>query len=414
MKEIQKWDWQTPVKEMPFQEWAGRYNWAEEPCITPDGEAVASIVNLDEMAFGICVNGDLWDGEYEKAWSLKAYGSQGHAAAVCQDEEWQLLVDGTPWSNTFDFIWNLQFSPDGDTVGVACQKDMEYGMAVNDRLWEEGFESISGTVLGPGGNCAAVVQAESMAAADVQAFAGGIFGVAVNGVCSERRYLNAWDLSFSPEGKDLAWAVRLDRETYGVAVNGQFWDSRFQMVWRPVFCRTASGVIAPVRTGGKWRLYKDDAPLWDGAYENIWHLQPSPAAADIAAVVAVKFGQWSVAENDRPWSLIWDTMVRDLVYSEDGKGLAAVFKDKGSWGIAVNDRAWTLTCDKILPPSMSRDGAVVAVSFERDGKWYTAVNDKVITGPCEMAADPVVSTEGDAVLVKSIEKGLYKRRVVVL
>lgn len=414
MKEIQTWDWQTPLKEIPVQEWADRYNWVEDPCITPDGEAVASIVNLDEMAFGICVNGQLWEGEYEKAWSLKAFGDSRHAAAVCQDEEWQLLVDGAPWSNTFDFVWNLQFSPDGDHVGLAYQKDMEYGMAVNDTLWEEGFENITGTVMGPGGVCAAVVQAESMAAADVEAFAKGLFGVAVNGECGEPRYLNAWDLSFSPEGKDLAWAVRLDREAYGVAVNGALWEPRFQAVWRPVFTLAEPGVIAPVRTGGKWRLYKDGAQLWDGDYENIWHLQPSPVGTDISAIVAVGFGKWSVAVNDRPWSLAWDTMVRDLIYSSDGKGLAAVFKDKGAWGLAVNDRAWSLSCDKIFTPSLSRDGSVVAVSFEREGRWYTAVNDKVVTGPCEMMADPVVSPDGDAVLVKGVEDGVYKRRVIVL
>ena len=96
--------------------------------------------------------GALWEGEYEKAWALKAFGDRHHAAAVCQDEEWQLLVDGTPWSNTFDFVWNLQFSPNGDHLGLAYQKDMEYGMAVNDTLWEEGFENITGTVMGPGGS----------------------------------------------------------------------------------------------------------------------------------------------------------------------------------------------------------------------------------------------------------------------
>jgi hypothetical protein len=412
MKEIQSWDWQTPLKEIPVQEWADRFNWVEEPCITPDGEAVASIVNLDEMAFGICVNGQLWEGEYEKAWSLKAFGDRRHAVAVCQDEEWQLLVDGQPWSNSFDFVWNLQFSPDGDQVGMAYQKDMEYGMAVNDSLWEEGFENITGTLLGPGGVTAAIVQAESMPAADVEAFAKGIFGVAVNGECGEQRFLNAWDLSFSRDGNDLAWAVRLDREAYGVAVNGALWEPRFQAVWRPVFGQ--AGVMAPVRTNGKWRLFQDGAQLWDGSYENIWHLQPSPSGTDIAAIVATSFGTWSVAVNDRPWSTTWDTMVRELIYSPDGNGLAAVFKDKGAWGLAVNDRAWRLSCDKIFTPSMSPDGAVVAVSFEREGQWYTAVNDKVVAGPCEMMADPVVSPDGKAVLVKGVENGVYKRRVIVL
>ena len=42
------------------------------------------------------------------------------------------------------------------------------------------------------------------------------------------------------------------------------------------------------------------------------------------------------------------------------------------------------------------------------------MNDKVVTGPCEVMADPVVSPDGDAVLVKGVEGGVYKRRVIVL
>lgn len=94
MEVKQYWDWSTPFKEIAFKELESIYNWVEDPCISDDGESLASIVNLDEAIFGICVNGRLWEGEYEKAWSLKALPGNQIAALVCQDEKWGLLMDG--------------------------------------------------------------------------------------------------------------------------------------------------------------------------------------------------------------------------------------------------------------------------------------------------------------------------------
>lgn len=406
------WDWQTPVKEIPVKEWETRFNWVEDPVVTPDGEAVAAIVNLDEMAFGICVNGEVWEGEYEKAWSLKALPDSRFAAAVCADEAWSMLVDGQAWTEVFDFIWNLDVTPEGSHISLAYQRDMAYGMARNGEPWEEDFESITGMTMGSNGACAAVVQPDPMPAADTEAFAKGIFAVARDGVCFEPRFLNAWDLSFDQSGERLAWAVRLDRETYGVALDGNLWESRFQAVWKPVFFK--NGLAAPVRTGGKWRLYMDDARLWDRGYDNIWHLTPSPDHRDLAAITATAFGQWQVSVNDRPWTLAWDTMIRDLTWSETGNCLAAVFKHNGVWDLAVNDKAWQLSCDKLFAPAMSRDGSVTAVCFERQGTWHTAVNGRVIQRGWDWMADPAVSPDGDKVLVKGIENGVYKRHVVVL
>ena len=55
MEEKQSLDWNTDLKEIPVKEWETRFNWVEEPCISPDGEQIASVVNVDDMVFGICV-----------------------------------------------------------------------------------------------------------------------------------------------------------------------------------------------------------------------------------------------------------------------------------------------------------------------------------------------------------------------
>ncbi len=424
MEEKKVWDWHTPLKEIPVKEWESRFNWVEEPCISNDGESIASIVNIDEMAFGICVDGQLWDGEHEKAWSLQPVSHSGFAACVCQDEEWTLTVNGQEWSNRFDFLWDMQAAPLGEQIGMACQRDGEYGMVVNDQPWEQGFDSISGMVMGSQGQSAAIVQVESMAAADVDAFAKGLFSVAVNGQAREERFLNIWDLAFDTAGDNLTWAIRLNREQYSIAVNGVPWDGRFQSVWRPMFLEPnqnqgqdqnqdqgrSKSVVAPVKYMSKWRLFKDNQLFWTSVYENIWRLIQSQDK--LAAVVAPAFGQWTVAEDDQIWPVTWDTMVRDIYYSRDGSSLVAVFKDKGSWGLAKNAKSWTLACDNIFTPVMSHDGSVVAVGFEKSGRYFVSVNDKVITGPYSAMADPVISPDGEKILIKGIEDGVYKRRII--
>jgi hypothetical protein len=414
MEEKQSWDWNTDEKEIPVKEWETRFNWVEEPCISPDGERIASIVNVDEMVFGICENGDLWDGEYEKAWNLRAVPGKGFAACICKDEEWTLAVNGMEWSNLFDFIWDLQISPDGSQISLAFQLDGEYGMVVNDKPWDSLYENINGMVLGNQGTSAAVVQVGSMAAADVEAFKKGIFSVALNGQAFDQKFLNIWDLSLDKEKQNLAWGVRLNREAYTIAVNDISWENTFQSVWKPEFADQGRSIVAPVRHGGKWKLFKDDQLFWKTGYELLWHVNVCPANNRIAAIVAPSYGKWTVAEDDIIWPISCDTMIRDIHYSQDGSCLVAVIKNKGTWTLAVDKIVWDLSADKIFTPCISQDGSVVAVAIERQGKNFVAVNNKIITGPYEVMGDPVISPDAGKILVKGIENGVYKRRVISL
>ncbi len=413
MEDKQSWDWHTDLKEIPVKEWESQYNWAQDHMISPDGERVAVIANVDDMGFSICENGELWDLEYEKIWNLKPLPSNGFAACVCQDDEWTLAVNGQEWENKFDFIWDLQVSLDGSFIGAAVQTDSEYGMVVNDEPWDDLYENITGMVMGEKGATAGVVQVESMAAADVETFKKGIFSVALNGQSFENKYLNIWDLSFDPENQHLCWGVRLDRETYSIAVNDQLWSSRFGSVWRPVFSPEGA-VLAPVRHEGKWRLFKDDALFWKTGYEQLWHLCLCPDKEKIAAIVAPVYGKWSVAENDSVWPLSIDTMIREIRYSADGSSLVAVVKDNGYWTLARDGKKWHLPCDKVFNPVLSADGSVAAAVVEQKGHFFTAVNGELLTGPYDIMSDPVISPDGTKILVKGIEKGVYKRRVIAL
>ena len=411
MENQQSWDWNTDLKEIPVEAWKTRFNWVEEFNVSPDGESIASIVNVDEMAFQICVNGDLWDTEYEKIWGLKSLPDNEFSALVYDGEEWTLTKNNTEWSSKFDFIWDFQITPDGKHMGLAFQKDEEYGMVIDDLPWDQVYTNMAGMTLSDTGTSAAVVQVAPMKAADVDSFKKGLFSVALNGTAFDKTFLNIWDISFDGTGRQLACGVRLNREAYTVAKNDIIWDRTFQGVWKPVFLNSEH-VLAPVRDAGKWKLFKDNELFWKKGYDQLWKITLSPANNDIAAIVANPFGKWSVAVNDTVWNITCDAMISDIFYSANGSCLVAILKNKGFWNLVVNQTPWTLFADKIFTPSISPDGSLVAVVIEKQGKHHLVVNNQIITGNYDFLTHPVFSPDQSKILVKGIEKGVYKRRVL--
>lgn len=411
MNEKTSWDWETELKEIPFDEWKTRYNWVQAPQVSQNGESIAAVVNLDEMVFSVCVNGEVWEEEYEKIWSLTSVSDSGFAAFVARDEEWTLSVNGQEWTHWCDFIWQMMKSPDGRVLGAAFQSDSEYGVIVNDTPWEDRYENLTGAVMAADGTSAAVVQVVPMPGADVAAFKKGVFSVACNGIPKDRRFLNIWDISFDAAGRQMGYGVRTDRESYGIVQNDTLWENRFESVWKPEFLDENS-LLAPVRINGKWQLYKNDAPFWQNQYDQLWHLTLSPNGKDVAAIVSAPYGRWRVAVNDTVWPVTWDTMISDIYFSQDGSSLAAVYKHKEVWDLAVNQTPWQMAADMVFVPCLSPDGSVVAVVIQKKGQYQLVVNKKTVASGFSFMADPVISADGSKVLLKGIENGIYRRRII--
>jgi Tol biopolymer transport system component len=68
--------------------------------------------------------------------------------------------------------------------------------------------------------------------------------------------------------------------------------------------------------------------------------------------------------------------------------------------------------DMVFVPSLSADGRVVAVVIQKQGRYQLVVNNRVAASGFSFMADPVISPDGSKVLVKGIENGIYKRRIV--
>ena len=95
MAEEQNWDWETGERRIPFGEWKDNFRWVEEPYVSPDGEKIAAIVNIDEGEFSVCVNGEAWEAVFDKIWHLR-FTSSGRPTAIVNHtldiNGWQVIV----------------------------------------------------------------------------------------------------------------------------------------------------------------------------------------------------------------------------------------------------------------------------------------------------------------------------------
>ncbi len=412
MNDKKTWNWDTTSTSIDLNSWKKQTHWIEEFKASPDGKTIAAIVNTDEMEFSVCVNGQLWENTFEKAWSLTFLPDRRLAVLAANDEEWTVYIDDKAWESRIDYIWGLQWSDDGSHVAAAVQKDMTYGMIVDDTVWENLYENLTCPLLDNSGATAAVVQKESLAQGDIENFRQGIFCAAVNGTPQDPQFVNIWDLSFDSRGRKIAYAVRENRSDYTVVKDTVAWSESFQAAWKPLFSDRDNSVIAPVRHKGKWYLYKDGEPFWENGFEQLWKQVVAPQTLRVAAVAAPTFGKWTVCEQEKCWDLRANGMIHDLFYSDDGQKLLATVKHNHFWDVAVDGRPWGLSCNRLWQPAVNGNGSTIAARMVQNGKYRLAVNAKVLPQSYDLAFDPIIHPDGEKILFRTIKNNTYSRTVL--
>ena len=175
MVDSRNWDWESGEKKISLDSWKDEYRWVEEPYVSPDGEKVAAIVNVDEGEFTVCVNGQAW-GEtvFDKIWHLSFSPDGRLTALVSAMGEWTMAVDGADWENKFGYIWEPIFSADGANIAAAVQQDMKYAMVLNGDPWEQMYTSMTYFALSPDGrHTAGAVQVEAVDSGEIHKFQKG-------------------------------------------------------------------------------------------------------------------------------------------------------------------------------------------------------------------------------------------------
>lgn len=386
-----------------------------EPLPSPDGESVATIVASDEGEFTISVNGQHWDTSYDNIWNLHFTPEGRVIGLVSSMGTWTLAIDGQIWPREYEYIWQPEIGRSGEHVAAAVKVDGRYGMAVNGQDWDSLFPNATGFTATPEADrTAAVVQTAPLDQGDVETFKKGIFSVAVDGQAWPETFLNVWDPCFGPDGESVAATVRLTPSDYTIAVDGACWPGRYSMAWQPVFNPGDQSVVAPVRVGSSWGLARDDKLIWEPHFFQVWHQRISSDGESIAAIVAPRFGEFTVAINGEPWKNTY-AVVTDLVLSRDGQRAAAVGQSGLSisldeaaltsqqWQIIVNDHPWTGWYDRVFTPVISPDGRHTAVRVEKNGASTILVDDKAYFRPFSKVWDPIFSPDSSKVLIRAMD-----------
>jgi Tol biopolymer transport system component len=98
----------------------------------------------------------------------------------------------------------------------------------------------------------------------------------------------------------------------------------------------------------------------------------SPDASKLAAIVAPKYGRWTIAVDGKAWATTFGDMVADVVFSPDGSRLAALGKEDGQWTVMADDKAWESAYDMVWQPIFSPDSRNVAAKAEKNGSYTMA------------------------------------------
>jgi hypothetical protein len=92
--------------------------------------------------------------------------------------------------------------------------------------------------------------------------------------------------------------------------------------------------------------------------------------------------------------------------------LAALGKEGEQWRVVVDGKVWQNAGDMAWQPVFAPDGSAVAAKLEKGGRFTIAVNDRLWQQTCDMLWNPIFSADGRRLLIRSIENGIYKRRII--
>ena len=199
-----QWDWELGERAVSdLSRWEDLGKVVPDIVVSEDGERIAAPVHMNGGDFGIVVNGTPWEHQYERIWSLQFGPNDALACLTVDNDARTVLVEDTPWEETFDFAWNLTFSRNGESIAANVRKDMDYAVALNGKIWEKTYPDARTVSLSPEGrHTAAPVQTERLAEADIFAFQGGVYTVAVDGEPWADTFLTVWDTAFSDDGRE--------------------------------------------------------------------------------------------------------------------------------------------------------------------------------------------------------------------
>ncbi len=338
---------------------------------------------------------------------------------LCQtDEGWATVKGHKEWELRVEFAWNLRVNAQGITA-CETQDERSYTPVVNGIPWSESYDNTFGlTLSATGERSGAVVQTVPIAEGDLTTFLSGCFTVATDEKPWSGQYVGAFTPALSSDGTMAAVDARISQYDYTIVVNDQCWSSAWPSVWAPVIHPEGASVCAPVKEPKGWTLACDGEIVWPSHYIQLWEPVFSPNGRRIAAVISPEFGKWSLALDGVPWKTRVDGHLSKPVFSPCGSRVGCTGRHKGKALILIDDCPMATNYDKAWNPTFSQYGNHAAARVKK-GPWFTVLlNGIEISRRFTWMPDPVFTPDGKHLMICGIEKNgphySYTREFIAL
>jgi hypothetical protein len=143
--------WKLLVNGKPL--WNKSFTQVWHQTFSPDATKVAAVACPTFGRWTVVVDGDLWEPTFGHVVLRPVFSQDGRriGAAVKDEETWTVAVDGIPWSEEFEMIWDPVFSPDGEFVATRAERGGRHVLVVNDKVSRQSYQALWEPIFSPDG-----------------------------------------------------------------------------------------------------------------------------------------------------------------------------------------------------------------------------------------------------------------------
>ena len=136
---------------------------------SPDGRSIAAVVAPEYGKWTIAVENSPWKRSFGDAVLPPIFSPDSKRVAAVgkesrnpfhmesalhnieENDRYSIAVDGTPWPDDFEMVWDPIFSPGSDKVLAKVEKNGKYFIVIDGRIGKHGYEDLWNPVFSPDG-----------------------------------------------------------------------------------------------------------------------------------------------------------------------------------------------------------------------------------------------------------------------
>jgi hypothetical protein len=281
------------------------------------------------------------------------------AVNVRRGSQWTVAVNGKPWSNWFDQLYEYAVINNGVAIGVKIGD--KWTIAVDGVPWRQRFDSVVGYNIFPNGSVIAEVIADGR---DI---------IVRDGIEDSRLPLPRF-IRMNETGK-IAWFTPFpDRATVTVGFTST-WKSTFPKILGIAVAFKSGKVVAQAIANGKTTAVIDDVP-WAH-----WYDSDTAGVGICNSSVYLREnrnGLWTFVVNDKSWTNWFDEL--GSIGCEESGAISAAVKKNNRWSIIRGGKLVTDWFADLRAWTISQDGTYLAAAVA-DKRVNQELSWKVIVLP---------------------------------